>query len=77
MKKVFLKSDCYFIRVQETEQKSILLILMLFRAYYYLINIPSMADAKFILYIRKFLKNPLMARKQVVSAPQLRISMRS
>ena len=36
-----------------------------------------MADAKFILYIRKFLKNPLMARKQVVSAPQLRISMRS
>ena len=27
----------------------------------------SMADSKFILYVRKFLKNPLLARKQVVS----------
>jgi len=26
----------------------------------------SMADSKFILYVRKFLKNPLLARKQVV-----------
>ncbi len=27
----------------------------------------SMADSKFILYVRKFLKNPMLARKQVVS----------
>ena len=27
----------------------------------------SMADSKFILYVRKFLKNPLLARKQMVS----------
>lgn len=27
----------------------------------------SMADTKFILYVRKFLKNPLLARKQAVS----------
>lgn len=25
----------------------------------------SMADSKFILYVRKFLKNPMLARKQV------------
>ena len=27
----------------------------------------SKTDSKFILYVRKFLKNPLLARKQLVS----------
>jgi len=35
-------------------------------AYYCLIK-GEMAEAKFILYVRKFLRNPLLARKQVVS----------
>jgi hypothetical protein len=34
----------------------------------------SMADSKFILYVRKFLKNPLLARKQVVSTKSLNLS---
>ena len=37
----------------------------------------SMADSKFILYVRKFLKNPLLARKQVVSTTNTSSSAKS
>jgi hypothetical protein len=36
----------------------------------------SMADSKFILYVRKFLKNPLLERKQVVSTTNTHILLR-
>jgi len=36
----------------------------------------SMADSKFILYVRKFLKNPLLARKQVVSTTNTHFRLR-
>ena len=44
---------------------------MLKRLRLIIVKYKEMAESKFILYVRKFLKNPLLARKQVVSEPYL------